>query len=222
MANICGDIQGIEYTRYPDITTIMLEEYIRKKIAVILDEQGITTPHEVYCFPIVLGDTRGGIKYATMMICMSGIDETDESLYSKIKQFSYRPKINKGIQNAIVKAYEFSNEKLVDLMEHPKKLRNLALSPRDIDFIHSNRKLQVHSIQGKPYYSFAADMDRILDEFLMDGDTDDIVIPNYIVIGIKSLGDNPDSPLSYDVLTTADATTEMDNAAAVFKSLISK
>lgn len=222
MANICGDIQGINYTRYPDITTVMLEEFIRKKVATILDDQGITTPHEVYCFPVVLGDTRGGIKYATMFICMSGISDTDDTLYSKIKQFSYRPRINKGIQNAIVKAYEFSDEKLTNLLEHPKKLRTMALSPNDIDFLHTNRKLQVHSIQGKPYYSFAADMDRILDDFLMDADTDEIKIPNYIVIGIKALGDKPDSPLSYDVLTTEDTTADMDNSTAVFKALISK
>lgn len=222
MANICGDIKGVEYTRYPDITTIMLEEFIRKKVATILDEQGISTPHEVYCFPMVLGDTRGGIKYATMIICMSGINEVDDTLYSRIKQFSYKPKINKGIQNAIVRAYEFSTDKLADLLEHPKKLRNLALSPKDIDFLYNNKKLRVHSDQGKTYYSFAADMDRILDDFLMDADSDDIIIPNYTVIGIKSLGDKPDSPLSYDVLTTNDTVAEMDNAASVFKALISR
>lgn len=220
MFNICGCAKGVEYTRFPSITTVMIEDFVRSKIANILGDN--SGNQEVYCFPQVLGDTSGGIKYATMCICMSGITEEDDSIYSKIKQFSYRPKIDRGIQNAVVKAYEFSEAKLRRLLEHPKELRNLSLSPKDIDFLYSNRKLAVHSMQDKSYYSFYADMDRLLDDFLMDADSDDPVIPYYTVIGIKALGDKPNSPLSYDILVTNDPEGEMDNANKVFKALIHK
>lgn len=217
---ICGDIQGIEYTRFPSITTLVMEEFIRRKVATILAEQSTADTHEVYCYPQVLGDTRGGIKYATMCICMSGITEEEDSLYDKIKQYSYRPRIYKGIQNAIVRSYEFSDAKLRSLLEHPKMLRATSLTPKDINFLYENRRLQVHSVQGKPYYMFYADMDRILDDFLMDAESEDPIIPNYTVIGIKALGKEPRSPLSYDVVLTQDATAEIDKSAIVFKALV--
>ena len=108
------------------------------------------------------------------------------------------------------------------VLESPKRLRGRALTPKDIDFLYGNRKLQVHSIQGKPYYKFYADMDRILDDYLMDAESEDPVIPNYTTIGIKALGDKPDSPLSYDILATDDPTADTSNAALVFKALLSR
>lgn len=216
---ICGGIQGTEYNRYT-VTTLDMEEFIRRKVATVLEDQSIANTHEVYCYPQVMGDTRGGIKYASMCICMSGITENEDTLYDKIKQFSYKPIIFRGIQNAIVKSYEFSEAKLRSLLEHPKLLRMTSLSPKDISFLYDNRILRVYEVQGKPFYMFYADMDRILDDFLMDAESDDPVIPNYTVIGIKALGKEPNSPLSYDVVLTEDQTVEMDKAALVYKSIV--
>lgn len=222
MHNICGAIKGEEYTRYPNITTNMLSSFIKQKVDSILEEQGVENTHQVYCFPQVLGETRNGIKYATMAICMNGITDEDDTLYDKIKQFSYRPKINKGIMNSIVRSYEFSEEKLRAFMESPKTLRGLALTVKDIDFLYSKRRLQTYQVHGETYYMFYADMDRILDEFLLNVDEDDPEIPNYVVLKITALGDKPDSPLSYDVMVCEKGTVSTDNSAEVFKALVSK
>ena len=222
MHRICGDITGIECARFPAITTVMLEEFIRCKVNAILAEKEINTPTEVYCFPHVLGDTRHGIKYAAMAIVMSGVSEDEKTLFDRLRPFNYKPRVDNGIQRAIVKAYEFSIDKLQYMLEHPKILRKTCLSPKDIEFLYNNRKLQVKSVEGQPHYVFYADMDRILDDFLMDAESDEPIIPNYTVVGIKKLGEKPDSPLSYDVILHVDPVSSDDRAAEVFKALIAR
>lgn len=219
---ICGNVPGIDCVRFPNITTNQMEVFIKSKInAIIEEEDGNYPTPEVYCFPQRLGDESRGIRYAVMCICMSGVTEEDDSLYGRLKPFNYRPRLIRGIQNAIVRGYGFDAEKLQAYLDKPSKLKNLCLKPKDIDFLWRNRKLKAASIQGKPYYMFYADMDRILDDFLQDADTDDYTVPNYTVLNIKALGDKPDSPLSYDIILNASPEAGPQMAQDVFKALVS-
>lgn len=222
---ICGGAEGKPYMRY-SITTNDLANFIKAKIASVIEEQNmdpnkeISLDPDVYCFPTVMGERRNGIKYAVMCISMAGIVDDEETLYSKIKQFKFKPKINRGIMNQIVNAYKFDDAKLRNLVENPKLLRGLAISVKDVDWLMRNHRLQVGSVHGKPYYTFYADMDRILDEFLMNAEDDHADLPDYTVLGIKALGDHPDSPLQYDIIVNEEGSKSMDEAAEVFKALV--
>lgn len=218
---ICGNVPGIDCVRFPNITTKNIETFIKGKInAIIEEEQGNYPAPDVFCYPQRLGDESRGIRYATMVICMSGVGEEDESLYGKIKQFNYRPKILRGIQNAIVKAYEFDADKLREYIDHPNKLRGLCLKTKDIDFLWKHRRLQVGQIQGKPYYVLYADMDRILDDFLQDVDGDDYVEPNYTVLNITAIGSKEDAVLNYDIILNATPAADKQKSQEVFKALV--
>lgn len=216
---ICGGIQGVPYWRF-EVTTNDLATFVKTKVATIVHQENLDNDVEVYCFPQVLGDTRGGIKYATMIISMTGIAEKEETMMDMIRPYMHRPKINNKIFNAIVKAYEFSADKIYYLQDHHKKLRELALSPSDLDIINNHRKLMVHNIDGTPHYTFMADMDHLLDDFLMRADTDESELPNYTVINIKRVGDKSDSALSYDILTTEHQFAKEDNSHKLFKALV--
>jgi hypothetical protein len=229
MYEACINVPAVPYYRYPHtITTTLLGEFIEAKAKVVLEKlieenkAPVGKQIDVKCFPVVLGDKRQGIKYAAMVIGMNGVGEDGDTLYDKVRMHSYRPRIMSGIQNVIVRGYEFSDEKLRLFRESPKHLRGLALSPKDIEFLHSRRKLQISNFHGKPYHYFYADMDRILDDALMDSTVEDPEIPNYITVGIKSLGDKPDSPLSYDILLTTDPRATNTDMSALFKTLVSR
>ena len=216
---ICGGIQGVPYWRF-EVTTNGLADFIKTKVATIVQSENIANDVNVYCIPQILGDTRNGVKYAAMMISMTGIAKKVDSMMDMIGPYVHRPQINHKIFNAIYKAYEFDPGKIQYLRDHPKKLRRLALTHDDLDDIDKYRKLHVKNENGVPYYTFLADMDHILDDYLMRADTDESELPNYTVINIKQLGEKQDSALVYDVMMTEHQYAKEEDTHKLFKALI--
>lgn len=233
MYNSCIGLPSIPYYRFAgNLTTTILAEFIENKAKAVLAQMEEEDPSlhfppiEINCVPLVLGK-RGGergekVNYAAMVIGMTGVNEGGDDMYGKVRMHNYRPKIISGIQNAIVRAYEFSDEKLQSLIESPRTLRDKSIGPKDVEYLYNHRKLQVSNVQGKPYYTFHADMDRIIDDALMNADDDEADIPNYITVGIEAMGDRPDSPLAYDILLTTEPMSTKIAMSVLFKALVSR